>query len=73
MSMSDCQFCGGHIDLGPDATNRCTKCGKHYFDAVDPVASALMNNFQSFIMLCDSLGYKVEYKILKISKKDPTP
>ena len=27
MSLSVCQKCGGHIPLGPDATNRCEKCG----------------------------------------------
>ncbi len=27
MSLSVCQTCGGHIPLGPDASNRCEKCG----------------------------------------------
>jgi len=30
--MSDCQHCGGFIPLGPDATNRCNKCGRGYFN-----------------------------------------
>ena len=29
MSLSTCLHCGGHIPLGPTATNRCEKCGKH--------------------------------------------
>lgn len=27
MSLSECQHCGGHIPLGPNASNRCGKCG----------------------------------------------
>lgn len=30
MSLSDCQ-CGGFIDLGPDASNCCRRCGRHIF------------------------------------------
>ncbi len=29
MSLSECEKCGGHIPLGPHATNRCEKCGEH--------------------------------------------
>ncbi len=29
MSLSECKKCGGHIPLGPDASNRCDKCGEH--------------------------------------------
>lgn len=29
MGLSDCPKCGGFIPLGPDATNRCEKCGEH--------------------------------------------
>ncbi len=29
MSLSECEHCGGHIPLGPNATNRCEKCGRH--------------------------------------------
>lgn len=29
MSLSTCEKCGGHIPLGPDATNCCEKCGTH--------------------------------------------
>lgn len=29
MSLSTCDNCGGHIPLGPKATNRCEKCGTH--------------------------------------------
>jgi hypothetical protein len=32
MSLSTCASCGGHIPLGPDATNRCEKCGLHVMD-----------------------------------------
>lgn len=31
MSLSTCLECGGHIPLGPDATNRCEKCGAFVF------------------------------------------
>lgn len=30
MSISDCP-CGGYISLGPEASNRCDKCGKGFF------------------------------------------
>ena len=37
MSLSTCEKCGGHIPLGPDATNRCEVCGLGLFDAhTDP-------------------------------------
>jgi hypothetical protein len=29
MSLSECEKCGGHIPLGPNATNCCEKCGEH--------------------------------------------
>ena len=29
MSLSLCSHCGGHIQLGPDASNVCEVCGKH--------------------------------------------
>ena len=31
MSLSTCEHCGGHIPLGPDATNRCERCGRSIF------------------------------------------
>lgn len=33
MSLSECLWCGGHIPLGPDASNCCEKCGKHVMSA----------------------------------------
>lgn len=32
MSVSECQKCGGHIPLGPDASNVCEDCGAGVFD-----------------------------------------
>ena len=31
MSLSECRRCGGHVPLGPGATNRCEKCGDGVF------------------------------------------
>lgn len=31
MSLSTCTKCGGHIPLGPDATNRCETCETYLF------------------------------------------
>lgn len=31
MSLSTCEKCGGHIPLGPDASNRCEVCGAFVF------------------------------------------
>jgi hypothetical protein len=31
MSLSTCLVCGGHIPLGPEATNRCEDCGAGVF------------------------------------------
>ena len=31
MSLSTCESCGGHIPLGPTASNRCESCGEHVF------------------------------------------
>ena len=31
MSLSTCEKCGGHIPLGPDATNKCEDCGEPIF------------------------------------------
>lgn len=33
MSLSECQWCGGHIPLGPRASNCCVDCGKHVMTA----------------------------------------
>jgi hypothetical protein len=35
VSLSTCEHCGGHIPLGPDALNRCVKCGKHVMGGDD--------------------------------------
>jgi hypothetical protein len=35
MSLSTCEKCGGHVSLGPDASNCCEECGAHVF-AVEP-------------------------------------
>ncbi len=32
MSLSTCEKCGGHIPLGPAASNRCETCGAGVFD-----------------------------------------
>lgn len=31
MSLSTCEKCGGEMDLGPTASNRCKDCGDHLF------------------------------------------
>jgi hypothetical protein len=36
MSLSECQKCGGHIPLGPDASNICEDCGSGVFDTNEP-------------------------------------
>ena len=43
MSLSTCEKCGGHIPLGPDASNRCEKCGEHVMGSPrqpEPAAAA---------------------------------
>jgi hypothetical protein len=46
MSLSTCT-CGGYIPLGPDASNRCDRCGKGPFDQFPPVdIDALMRQRQ---------------------------
>ena len=35
MSLSTCEHCGGHIPLGPTASNRCEKCGRGVFESMD--------------------------------------
>lgn len=39
MSLSTCSKCGGHIPLGPHASNRCESCGAGVFD--DPPGKLL--------------------------------
>lgn len=34
MSLSTCDRCGGHIPLGPNASNRCESCGLGVFEPV---------------------------------------
>ena len=36
MSLSTCDVCGGFIQLGPDAANRCQTCGEPVFPAGSP-------------------------------------
>lgn len=40
MSLSTCE-CGGHIPLGPYATNRCEKCGASVFESPVTAMAAL--------------------------------
>ena len=37
MSLSTCEHCGGHIPLGPDASNRCEKCGMSVWGKPEPM------------------------------------
>ena len=39
MSLSECVKCGGHIPLGPDASNVCEECGAGVFALPDSVIS----------------------------------
>lgn len=48
MSLSTCEKCGGHIPLGPDASNRCEKCGEHVFGA----SISLEDHNESILALC---------------------
>ena len=42
MSLSVCGYCGGHIPLGPDASNRCDKCGRNlYYQERRPPVSGI--------------------------------
>jgi hypothetical protein len=42
VSLSTCIKCGGHIPLGPDASNRCETCGAGVFaDEPSPHASTV--------------------------------
>lgn len=46
MSLSTCEKCGGHIPLGPNATNRCESCGLGVFDAhTDPFPMGHMGEY----------------------------
>ena len=40
MSLSTCEHCGGHIPLGPTASNRCEKCGRGVFESMDGTIKA---------------------------------
>lgn len=43
MSLSTCNHCGGHIPLGPDASNRCESCGRHVFEPLPARTYRLLN------------------------------
>ena len=46
MSLSTCEHCGGHIPLGPDASNRCESCGLGIFDAhADPFPAGHLGDY----------------------------
>ena len=49
MSLSNCEKCGGHIPLGPDATNRCEKCGAGVFSPAEPFAWWLYGSREIFL------------------------
>ena len=40
MSLSTCDYCGGHIPLGPCASNRCQECGRSLYcqESLPPVS-----------------------------------
>lgn len=39
MSLSECQACGGHIPLGPHASNRCESCGLSVMEPARPTGT----------------------------------
>lgn len=45
MSLSTCEHCGGHIPLGPNASNCCEKCGRGVFNIPDgaPMAAGVVD------------------------------
>ena len=46
MSLSTCEKCGGNIPLGPDATNRCEKCGEFVFgNGLHPAKKPMSGGF----------------------------
>lgn len=41
MSLSECLKCGGHIPLGPHASNRCESCGAGVLEPAAPSTGTL--------------------------------
>jgi hypothetical protein len=45
MSLSTCEVCGGHIPLGPDASNCCEQCGAFVFPGIHPAKKPMEGGF----------------------------
>lgn len=56
MGLSDCPKCGGHIPLGPHATNRCENCDAFVFDAHESGAYAESENLRKALLTILEMG-----------------
>ena len=57
MSLSECEKCGGHIPLGPNASNRCEKCGEHVVGS-QPTMDPSMEVIKVTVLRCRVCGYE---------------
>jgi hypothetical protein len=83
MSLSTCEHCGGHIPLGPDATNRCEKCGRGVFSGprfpcfeeaerhvIAPVHHAACEAYDGGACTCGLTGLQARVKELEEALRD---
>jgi hypothetical protein len=65
MSLSTCDYCGGHISLGPCELNRCESCGPGVFER-DPLPEVKMLADSELVALrAEVVKLRAENEMLK--------
>lgn len=65
MSLSTCDYCGGHIPLGPDAPNLCNGCGRHVFECATLPPIAGINDSELVALRAEVVSLRKENESLK--------
>lgn len=70
MSLSVCDYCGGHVELGHEASNRCEGCGRDAFerDPLPPVGG--IDDSEIVAMRQEVTMLRVENERLKKRERD---
>lgn len=70
MSLSICDYCGGHIPLGPCASNRCEECGRSLYcqEPLQPVSG--IGDSELVVLRQEVAMLRVENELLKKRERD---
>jgi hypothetical protein len=70
VSLSTCEKCGGHIPLGPDATNCCEKCGTPVLGKPAPTFAASLVNLGTQAQVPRAAALSTNVDAVELRKMD---